>query len=103
MFTSLNARFGLVSRHRLAEAEASLKAAQTECDRLSACHAGRVRIFTLPIDAFEMTARARAVEGSIRVQWSADEKVLVGDSGRPLTDAEYQAVVAAIAPAFNRT
>ena len=77
--------------------------AEAETARVVACHVGRVRIFVMPIDALEMTARARAVEGSVRVQWSADEKALVGDAAGPLTDAQYNAVVAAISPQFNRT
>mgnify|MGYP001619832895 CR=1 FL=1 len=85
------------------DAVARMAAAEAECARIAACHVGRVRIFVMPIDALEMTARARAVEGSVRVQWSADEKALVGDAGGPLTDAQYNAVVAAIAPQFNRT
>ena len=88
---------------RIKGAEEGKAAAEAECARVCACHVGRVRIFTMPIDAFEMTARARVVEGSVRVQWSADEKALVGDAGGPLTDAQYNAVVAAIAPQFNRT
>ena len=85
------------------EAVARISAAEAECARVSACHVGRVRIFVMPVDALEMTARARAVEGSVRIQWSADEKALVGDAGGPLTDAQYNAVVAAICPVFNRT
>ena len=85
------------------DAVARMAAAEAECARIAACHVGRVRIFVMPIDALEMTARARAVVGSVRVQWSADEKALVGDAGGPVTDAQYNAVVAAIAPQFNRT
>ena len=84
-------------------AQERCKVAETETARIAACHVGRVRIFVMPIDALEMTARARAVEGSVRIQWSADEKALVGDAGGPLTDAQYQGVLAAIAPQFDRT
>ena len=85
------------------EAVARRAAAEAECARIAGCHVGRVRIFIMPIDALEMTARARAVEGSVRVQWSVDEKALVGDAAGPLTEAQYQGVIAAIAPQFNRT
>ena len=99
-----------IARIEKEEEEARSKAAneramiaEAETARVCACHVGRVRIFVMPIDALEMTARARAVEGSVRVQWSADEKALVGDAGGSLTDAQYNAVVAAITPQFNRT
>ena len=96
------------SKSRVAEADKAAadlrcKAAEAETARVCACHAGRVRVFVMPIDPLEMTARARAVEGSIRVQWSADERAVVCDSGRPLTEAEYNAVVAAVVPQLNKT
>ena len=96
------------SKSRVAEADKAAadlrcKAAEAETARVCACHAGRVRIFTMPIDPFEMTARARAVVGSARIQWTADGKSIICDSGRALTDAEVNAVVAAILPSVNRT
>ena len=93
--------FGLVSRHRLAEAEASLKVAQAECDRLSSIHATRVRIGHIPIDPLAMTARARAVEGSIRCEWDGDK--LVFYAGKSLTEAEFNAMLAGVMPVFDRT
>ena len=99
-----------IARIEKEEEEARSKAAneramiaEAETARVCACHAGRVRVFVMPVDALEMTARARAVEGSLRCQWSADERAIICDSGRPLTEAEYNAVVAAICPVFNRT
>ena len=96
------------AKARLAEAEKEAadircRAVEAECARVCACHAGRVRIFVMPLDPLEMTARARAVVGDVRIAWSADEKALVGDSGRLLTDAEYNGVVAAIMPRPDRT
>ena len=85
------------------EAVARISAAEAECARVTACHVGRVRIFVMPVDALEMTARARAIEGSLRCQWSADERAVICDSGRPLSEAEYKAVVAAVMPQLNRT
>ena len=99
-----------IARIEKEEEEARSKAAneramiaEAETARVCACHAGRVRVFVMPVDALEMTARARAVEGSLRCQWSADERAIICDSGRPLTEAEYNAVVAAICPVCNRT
>lgn len=86
---------------RIVSADERCKVAEAECARIMACHATRVRIGHIPIDPIEMTARARAVEGSIRCEWDL-EKIVVY-AGRPLTEAEYNATVAAIFPTFNRT
>ena len=96
------------AKARLAEAEKEAadircRAVEAECARVCACHAGRVRIFVMPLDPLEMTARARAVVGDVRIAWSADEKALVGDSGHPLTEGEYNGVVAAMMPRPDRT
>ena len=82
-------------------AEAACKIAETECARIMACHATRVRIGWIPIDPIEMTARIRAIEGSLRVEWDGDKLVIY--SGRPLTEAEFNAAVAAFMPQLNRT
>jgi hypothetical protein len=82
-------------------AEIACKSAETECARIAACHATRVRIGWIPIDPIEMTARIRAVEGSLRVEWDGDKLVIY--AGRPLTEAEFNAAVAAFMPQLNRT
>ena len=82
-------------------AEAACKIAETECARITACHATRVRIGWIPIDPIEMTARIRAVEGSLRCEWDGDKIVVY--AGRVLTEAEFNAAVAAFMPQLNRT
>ena len=81
-------------------AEAACKIAETECARITACHATRVRIGWIPIDPIEMTARLRAVEGSLRCEWDGSKIVIY--AGRPLTEGEYNAAVAAFMPQLNR-
>jgi hypothetical protein len=85
----------------VAEAERHCHEADARCARVTNAHATRVRIGAWPIDPLAMTARARSVEGSVRCEWDLEKIVFYAD--RPLTEAEYNAVVAAAIPAFDRT
>ena len=84
-----------------AEARAKAQAADAECARITAMHATRIRLCHMPIDPIEMTARARAVEPSIRCEWDGEKLVCYAD--RELTEAEFEGMVAAIMPRFDRT
>ena len=84
------------------EAVARIAAAEEMCARITACHATRVRIGSIPtFDAIEMTARVRVVEGSLRCEADGAKIVAYGD--RQISDAEWNALVAAATPQWNRT
>ena len=84
------------------DAVARIAAAEAECARITACHATRVRIGSIPtFDAIEMTARVRVVEGSLRCEADGAKIVAYGD--RQISDAEWNALVAAATPQWNRT
>ena len=85
------------------EAGERARVAEETCARVTACHAGQERIGHMPIDPLAMTARAKAVEGSLRCVWSEDHMRIVFYADRPLTEAEFNAMVSVALPEFNRT
>lgn len=82
-------------------AEQRANAAQAETARIVAAHATRIRICSFPCDPKAMTAKVRAVEGSLRCEWDGYHVVCYGN--RPLTEAEFNAVVAVMLPQMDRT
>ena len=99
--TSLQNRVAMVEESLLGAQERT-RAAEETCARVTDCHSTRVRIGSIPIfDAIEMTARIRTVEGSLRCETDGKKIVAYGD--RQITEAEWNALVAAGTPEWNRT
>ena len=89
------------AQERTQAAEAACHVAEETCARVTAAHATRVRVGHIPFDPIAITARIRAIQGSLRAEWDGDKLVIYAD--RPLTEPEFNAVVAAIVPRFDRT
>ena len=99
--TSLQVRIAMAEEGQLTAQERA-RAAEEACARVTDCHSTRVRIGAIPIfDAIEMTARIRAVEGSLRCETDGKKIVAYGD--RQITEAEWNALVEAATPQWDQT
>lgn len=85
---------------RTTQAEAACKVAATECARIVACHATRIRVGHIPFDPITLTMRIRTVQSGLRAEWDGDKMVFYSD--KQLTESEYNALIAAL-PGMNRT
>jgi hypothetical protein len=70
-------------------------------EHLRGLHSEQVRVCSVTVDPIALTARLRAIEPTLRVEWDGDRMVIYSQSS--LTEAEYNAVVAAAIPDFDRT
>ena len=86
---------------RAEAAERACQVAEETCARVTMAHATRVRVGHIGVDPIGLTARLRAIEGSLRCEWDGDKIVVYAD--HPLPEAQINAVVAAMTPQLNRT